>query len=57
MTIGEKIYAYRVKHDLSMRAMAEKCHISLQTLMYVEKGLQEPSKFTIDKIELVLKED
>ena len=55
MTLGEAILEYRARNNLSMRQFAEKCGISLQTVNYVEKGLQKPSRLTKEKIMLVLK--
>jgi len=51
----DKMIEYRAKNDLSQREFAEKAGVSLQTINSVETGLQEPSKVTKAKIELVLK--
>ena len=54
MSLGEKMFEYRARHRLSMRAFAEKCGLSLQTVWSVEAGLQNPTQMTQRKIELVI---
>ena len=48
---------YRARHRISMRAFAEKCGVSLQTIYSIENGLQTPSRVTEAKINLVLEGD
>lgn len=55
MTLQEAIVEYRARHNISMKEFAERCKISLQTAMYVERGLQKPGRLTVKKIMLVLK--
>lgn len=55
MTLQDEIVEYRAKHNISMQEFADRCKISLQTAMYVERGLQKPSRLTTKKIMLVLK--
>jgi len=55
MDLREAMLEYRARHDMSMREFAEKCNLSIQTINYVEKGLQKPSRLTLKKIMLVLK--
>ncbi len=55
MTLSEAIVEYRARNNLSMKKFAEKCGISLQTVNYIEKGLQKPNRLTTQKIMLVLK--
>ena len=55
MELKDAILEYRARHNLSMKAFAEKCNLSLQTVHYVEKGLQKPTRLTEKKIMLVLK--
>lgn len=55
MTLGDAILEYRAKNNLSMRQFAERAGISLQTVNYIEKGLQKPNRTTEAKIKLVLK--
>ncbi len=55
MTLPEAIIEYRAKHNISMQEFANRCKISLQTAMYVERGIQKPNRLTTKKIMLVLK--
>ncbi len=54
MTLGEQIIRYRAQHNLTMREMAERVGVSLQTIMMIEHGMQNPSRLTEEKIKLVL---
>lgn len=54
MELKDAILEYRAKHNISMKEFAARCGISLQTVMYVERGLQKPNRFTAKKIMLVL---
>lgn len=55
--LSERMLVYRAKHRLSQAKFAEMCGLSLQTINSVENETQQPSKITVAKIELVLKED
>lgn len=55
MTLSEAIIEYRARENISMKEFARRCNISLQTAMYVERGLQKPNRVTLKKIMLVLK--
>lgn len=55
MELKDAILKYRATNNMSMKEFAKKAGISLQTAMYVEKGLQKPSRLTTEKIMLVLK--
>ena len=57
MTLAERIVRYRAMHDMSQTEFAEACKLSLQTVNSVENGLQNPSKLTVAKIEVVLGEE
>lgn len=57
MTLQQEMVLYRAKHNLSLREMAEKCKLSLQTVHSIESGIQTPSRLTEGKIRLVLDED
>lgn len=48
--IQSKMLVYRAKHNISQDEFAKLCHISKQTVCYVENGKQKPSKITIQKI-------
>lgn len=54
MTLREKMVAYRAKENISMKEMAARCHVSLQTIYSIENGTQEPSRLTREKIRLVV---
>ena len=54
MDIKKAMIDYRAKNGLSMGKAAQKAGIALQTWMYVERGLQEPSRLTAAKIEAVV---
>lgn len=53
--LAGRIMAYRAKHDLSGAEFAKLCKITPQTLYNVANGIQNPSKFTREKIEIVLR--
>lgn len=57
MTLAERMVQYRARNNLSQRAFAQKCGVSLQTINSVENGLQNPSKMTEAKILMVIEED
>ena len=57
MEIGKKILRYRAKHRISQREFANLCGLSVMTVNYIENGLQDPSKITLEKIKIVLEED
>lgn len=54
MKLSERMVLYRAKHDLSQGELAERCNLSKMTVNAIENGLQEPSKLTLAKIELVI---
>lgn len=55
MELKDAILKYRAMHNMSMKEFAKRAGVSLQTVNYVEKGLQKPSRVTTEKIMLVLK--
>ena len=57
MTLQEEMIRYRAKHRMSLREFAEEAGLSLQTVHYVERGLQNPLPITEQKIRLVLEKD
>lgn len=58
MTLQDRMIEYRAKQRISQKELAEECGLSTQTINAVENKLQDPSKVTIAKIELVIgKED
>lgn len=54
MTLPERIVKYRAKERISQQELAERCGVTKQTIYSIETGLQEPSRVTIAKIELVI---
>lgn len=55
MEIKDAILKYRAMNNMSMKDFAKKAGLSIQTVNYVEKGLQKPGRLTTEKIMLVLK--
>lgn len=55
--LRKEMVDYRARHDLSLREMAERCKLSLQTVHSIESGIQTPSRLTEAKIRLVLNAD
>ena len=56
-TLAEEMIEYRAKERISQKELANRVGVSLQTINSIENGLQNPSKVTKAKIELVIKED
>lgn len=54
MDLGKAILTYRAKNRLSVRAMADRCGVSTQTIYHIENDLQSPSRITAEKIRLVV---
>ena len=54
MSLQDRMIEYRARERLNQRELAERCGVSVQTLNSVEQGIQEPSKITKAKIELVV---
>lgn len=52
--LANKMVMYRAKHNISMEKLAQLCGVSLQTINSVEKGTQNPSRLTEQKIRLVV---
>lgn len=57
MKLPERMLDYRAKNDMSQREFAEKVKVTIQTINSIERGLQEPSRLTRKKIELVIGEE
>ena len=57
MKLPERMLDYRAKNNMSQRELAEKVKVTIQTINSVERGLQEPSRLTRKKIELVIGEE
>lgn len=54
MTLQDRMVEYRAKERLSQKELGKRCGLTTQTINSVENGLQEPSKVTLAKIELVI---
>ena len=54
MTLQERMVEYRAKERINQQELADRCGVSKQTIYSVENGLQEPSRVTLAKIELVI---
>lgn len=57
MNLGERIIKYRAKERISQQEFADRVGVTKQTIYSIEKGIQEPSKVTLAKIELVIGEE
>ena len=56
-SLPEVMLEYRAKERISQTELARRVGVSLQTINSIENGLQEPSKVTRAKIELVINEN
>lgn len=54
MTLAERMIEYRAKQSISQTELAKRCGVSYPTISAVENGIQEPTKVTQAKIELVI---
>jgi len=54
MTLQERMIEYRAKERITQGELAERVGVSKQTINSVEQGIQDPSKVTRAKIELVI---
>lgn len=52
--LSEKMIEYRAKERISQKELARRVGVTLQTINSIENGLQEPSKVTRAKIDLVI---
>ena len=48
--IQKRILEYRAKENISLKEMAKRCNVSLQTICYIENGTQTPGKLTTQKV-------
>ena len=53
-SIGDRMIEYRARERINQQEMADRCGVSKQTVYSIENGIQEPSKITTAKIELVI---
>lgn len=54
MSLAKRMIEYRAKERIKQQELADRCGVSKQTIYSIENGLQEPSKVTLAKIELVI---
>ena len=54
MALSEDMIQYRARHNLSQAKFGELCGVSVMTINFVERGLQNPTKLTEAKIRIVL---
>lgn len=52
--LKDRMIQYRARERLNQQELADRCGVSKQTIYSIEAGLQEPSKITLAKIELVI---
>lgn len=54
MELAEEMIQYRARHNLSQAKFGELCGVSVMTINFVERGLQNPSNLTAAKIRILL---
>lgn len=54
MTLKDRMIEYRARERINQEELGKRCGVSKQTVYAIENGLQDPSKVTIAKIELVV---
>lgn len=54
MALQERMIEYRAKERISQQELADRCGVSKQTINSIETGMQDPSRITLAKIELVI---
>lgn len=54
MKLANRMIEYRAKERINQQELADRCGVSKQTIYSIENELQDPSKVTIAKIELVI---
>lgn len=56
--LADRMLVYRAKNRISQSELARRCGLTVVTVCNIENDVQEPSKVTVAKIELVIgKED
>lgn len=56
MALPKEMIRYRAKHNISQTKLGELCGVSVMTINYIERGLQNPTTLTEAKIRLVINE-
>ena len=50
----DRMIEYRARERINQQMLADRCGVSKQTICSIENEIQEPSKVTLAKIELVI---
>lgn len=53
-SLQERMIEYRAKERISQTELGARCGLSKQTINSIENKMQEPTKITLAKIELVI---
>ena len=53
-TLAEGMIAYRARHNLSQSKFGDMCGVSVMTINFVERGIQNPTARTEAKIRMLL---
>lgn len=53
-SLQDRMIEYRAKERINQQELADRCGVSKQTIYSIENDVQEPSKVTRAKIELVI---
>lgn len=54
MKLSERMIQYRARERINQQELADRCGVSKQTIYSIENDMQEPSKVTVAKIELII---
>lgn len=54
MKLSQEILNYRAVHNISQQEMADRCHVTKQTIFNIEHEIQEPTALTKTKIGMVI---
>mgnify|MGYP002526855440 CR=1 FL=1 len=54
MEMAERMIDFRAKHGLSVEKAAKGCGISGQAWRYIERGLQNPTRLTVQKLKIYM---
>ena len=53
-TLAEEMIQYRARHNLSQSRFGDLCGVSVMTINFVERGIQNPTARTEAKIRMLL---
>ena len=53
-TLAEEMITYRARHNLSQAKFGDLCGVSVMTINFVERGIQNPTARTEAKIRMLL---